>query len=64
MKWISKGEPEKFVAEVRTRIGKKESITPSDDVYAQLEKLAALKDKRVITVSEYEQKKALLLRRI
>nr|WP_255315310.1 SHOCT domain-containing protein [Paenibacillus barengoltzii] len=64
MKWIAKGEPEQFVKEVRKRIGKKDMTGSSNDVYDQIEKLAVLKDKKLITASEYEDKKAQLLKRI
>lgn len=63
MKYITHGDAEKFVVEVREKIGKKDSA-PNDDVYIQLEKLALLKQKKIITANEYEQKKTELLKRI
>lgn len=40
---------------------KKESVKPSDDVFAQIEKLVLLKEKGLISEEEFNQKKSALL---
>lgn len=64
MKWIKEGDVPKFIEEVKGRIGKKEEIKTapaSDDIPAQIKKLADLKDQGILSEREFETKKKELL---
>lgn len=65
MKWINKGEVQKFVEIVKSRIGKKEvtqgTVSSEDDIYTQIEKLSDLKNKGIVSEEEFEAKKKQLL---
>lgn len=65
MKWINKGEVQRFVEIVKSRIGKKETtqgtVSSDDDIYTQIEKLSDLKNKGIISEQEFETKKKQLL---
>lgn len=66
IKWVNKGDPEKVVAYVREHMG--ETSAPqaapqaaADDIPAQIQKLASLKDAGILTEEEFATKKAELL---
>lgn len=68
MKWIQKGEPDKLVAYVREHMGEKApapapapAAHSGDDIPAQIQKLAALRDQGILTEEEFTSKKAELL---
>ena len=65
MKWIQKGNPEGVVNYVRENMGEKVAApvasTGSDDIPAQIQKLASLKDAGILTEEEFATKKAELL---
>lgn len=64
MKWIKEGDVQKFIEEVKGRIGKKEEIMTapaSDDIPTQIKKLADLKDQGILSEREFETKKKELL---
>ena len=64
MKWIQKGEPDKLVAYVREHMGEKAPAPAAhsgDDIPAQIQKLAALRDQGILTEEEFTSKKAELL---
>lgn len=65
MKWVNKGKPEELVNYVREHMG--ESTTTAapqqaaDDIPAQIQKLAQLRDSGILTDDEFNAKKAELL---
>lgn len=67
MKWINVGDVARFVETVKGRIGKKPaSNEPSSgdangDVVTRLERLAALREKGVLTEDEFQSQKSKLL---
>jgi len=65
MKWISKGDVDKFVAHVKDVIQKKSATPhaapPQPDIPDQIRKLAELRDASVLTEAEFQGKKAELL---
>ena len=64
MKWIKEGDADKFIAEVRGRIGKKEEgpvAAAQDDIPTQIKKLAELKEQGILSEEEFETKKKELL---
>lgn len=65
MKWIKEGDVQKFIEEVKGRIGKKEAVQgvmpTSDDIPAQIKKLADLKEQGILSEREFETKKKELL---
>lgn len=68
LKWINKGDIEGFVSAVDARIGKKDEPQQQpkqnhshDDIPAQIEKLARLRDQGHISEEEFSAKKAQLL---
>lgn len=65
VKWINKGNPEGVVNYVRDHMGES-SAAPvaapvADDIPAQIQKLASLKDAGILTEEEFTTKKAELL---
>ena len=67
MKWIKKGEVDKLIGIVKSRIGKKEFTPKADDkssLYDDIERLGELKDKGILTEEEFEAKKKELLSKI
>jgi Zn-finger nucleic acid-binding protein len=66
MKWINKGEIEKFVEHVRSKIGKESSSakSPEKDIPSQIQKLSDLKEQGILTDEEFEKKKTELLSRL
>ncbi|OAH53123.1 hypothetical protein AWH48_12265 [Domibacillus aminovorans] len=68
MKWISKGDVDSFVSEVRKNIGGSASTTSvvthtsNGDIADQIKKLADLRDQGILTEEEFNaQKKKLLI---
>lgn len=68
MKWINKGEIQKFIDYIRENIGKKEAAATnkvqtnnSNDEYDQIKKLAELKEEGLITEEEFNEKKRQIL---
>ena len=63
MTMISQGDPEGFVAYIRENMGEKAApaAAPADDIPAQIQKLAALKEQGILTEDEFAAKKAELL---
>ena len=64
IKWIQSGEPNKLVAYVRENMGEETPVRPdpaSEDILAQIQKLAALKDQGILTEDEFTAKKTELL---
>ena len=65
MKWIQKGNPEGVVNYVRENMGEKTAapVAPAggDDIPAQIQKLASLRDAGILTEDEFTMKKAELL---
>jgi len=68
LKWIKEGDFQKFVSEVKNKIGKKEEIkVPSEvvvDIPAQIKKLSELKDQGILSEEEFETKKKELLAKL
>ncbi len=67
MKWIKKGEVDKLVEIVKSRIGKKEPTAKTEDkssIYDDIERLGELKEKGIVSEEEFESKKKELLSRI
>lgn len=67
MKWINKGEFDKFVSTVEEKMGKgggASPAAPADDIPAQIQKLASLREQGVLTDAEFDAKKAELLSRM
>lgn len=66
LKWIHEGDVPAFIETVRAKSSKPApaSSAPAPDVYDQLDKLAALKDKGILNEHEYETKKQALLAKI
>jgi len=68
LKWIKEGDFQKFVSEVKNRIGKKEEAEaisePVVDIPTQIKKLSELKDQGILTEEEFETKKKELLDKI
>lgn len=67
VKWIQKGDVQKFMEEAKARIGKKEvkEIIPESpllqDIPEQIRKLAELRDQGILSETEFEIKKKELL---
>lgn len=67
-KWISDKDIQKFVSEVKNRIGKKEekkaATEIATDIPTQIKKLSELKDQGILSEEEFEEKKKELLSKI
>lgn len=68
MKWIKQGNVQKFVNEVKNRIGKKEEVVIPPkielDIPDQIKKLSDLKEQGILSEEEFETKKKELLTKI
>lgn len=67
MKWINQGQIPQFIETVKSKIGKKESVTEAvtkEDIYSKIEKLNELREKKILTEEEFNSKKQELLARI
>lgn len=68
VKWIQDKDVQKFVSEVKNRIGKKEEVKAvpevAVDIPTQIKKLAELKDQGILTEEEFETKKKELLAKL
>ena len=66
LKWVNKGDPEGVVSYVREHMGETSTRqsapqAAADDIPAQIQKLASLKDAGILTEEEFATKKAELL---
>jgi hypothetical protein len=65
VKWINNGDPEALVNYVREHMGEHKSTAPTslstDDIPAQIQKLAGLRDAGILTEDEFNSKKTELL---
>ena len=61
MKWINDGNAQGVVNYVRDHMGVKKDTSATDDIPAQIQKLASLKDAGILTEEEFINKKAELL---
>ena len=68
VKWIQDKDIQKFINEVKNRIGKKEEVEVISEVTAdiptQIKKLSELKDQGILSEEEFETKKKELLAKL
>ncbi len=63
MKMINDGDPDALVNYIRENVGETAApaLAPVEDIPAQIQKLAALRDQGILTEEEFTSKKAELL---
>jgi len=68
MKWIQSKNVQEFIDLLKSKLGKKESATPTSsgnmDIAEQIKKLAELKDAGILTDDEFQAKKTELLAKL